>query len=200
MKPRKKQPEVTRQALLEAAGTAFGRGGYAGSALGEIVDAAGVTKGALFHHFPDKRSLAKAWIGERLAAEIDAGWAQPLAEVVSLSGLKQWCRARIDGLAPAAAFSTLAALAAELGKTEPALAAELEAVFVSLRQALAAMFERGREEGWIFRAVKPANEAAMLVAVLAGIAVVGAVGGSAALASVAAPVDDYLETLRAEAG
>jgi AcrR family transcriptional regulator len=186
--------------LLEAAGVAFGRGGYAGSALGEIVGAAGVTKGALFHHFPDKRSLAKAWIGESLAAEIDASWAQPLAEVASLGGLKQWCRTRIDGLEPAAAFSTLAALAAELGKTEPALAAELEAVFASLRQALAAMFERGREDGWIFRAVKPANEAAMLVAVLAGIAVVGAAGGSAALAAVAAPVEDYIETLRAQVG
>jgi len=200
MNQRKKQPEITRLALLEAAGAAFARGGYAGSALGEIVAAAGVTKGALFHHFPDKRSLAKAWIDERLAAEIDTMWVRPLGAVVSLGDIKQWCRGRIGGFGPADGFSTLAALAGELGKTEPLLAAELEAVFANLRRAVAEMFERGRQDGWIFPAVKPASEAALLVAVLTGFAVVGAVADRAVLQSAAATLDDYLDTLRAQVG
>lgn len=47
----------TKRALLESATTLFTDHGYAGTSLDEVVAAARVTKGALYHHFPSKLAL-----------------------------------------------------------------------------------------------------------------------------------------------
>ena len=47
----------TRAALLTAATSLFAERGYAGVALEEVVRRAGVTRGALYHHFDGKRAL-----------------------------------------------------------------------------------------------------------------------------------------------
>jgi len=52
--------EQTRGALLDAAGRAFAAGGYASTSLAEVASAARVTKGAVYHHFSDKRALFEA--------------------------------------------------------------------------------------------------------------------------------------------
>jgi len=185
---------------MVAAGDGFARYGYAGTGLGWIVTGAGLTKGALFHHFPDKRSLAKAWLDERLADEIEALWVRPLAEADSLTGLKRICRTRIADLEPGDATFTLAALAAELGRQDEILASALESIFDAWRDAVAGVFERGRAAGGVFGSVKPAAEAAMLVALVTGIAVQTAVVKDAALRQTClTSVEDYLDTLRATA-
>lgn len=183
---------------MVAAGAGFSRDGYAGTGLGSIVAEAGLTKGALFHHFPDKRSLAKAWLDESLAAEIDALWVQPLARADSLAELKRLCRTRITELQPGDATFTLAALAAEMGRQDEVLALALESIFDAWRNAVGAVFERGRTAGGVFRSVKPAAEAAMLVALVAGIAVQTAVVKDTALRQIClTSLEDYLDTLRA---
>ncbi|MGQ4490163.1 TetR/AcrR family transcriptional regulator [Streptomyces sp. 372A] len=52
--------ERTRRRLIEAAAELFTRSGYASATLGRIAAAAGVTKGALYFHFPSKEALADA--------------------------------------------------------------------------------------------------------------------------------------------
>jgi AcrR family transcriptional regulator len=47
----------TKRALLENATELFTDHGYAGTSLDEVVAAARVTKGALYHHFPSKLAL-----------------------------------------------------------------------------------------------------------------------------------------------
>lgn len=54
--------ETTRQKLLDAAIDLFSEVGYAAAGLGEIIGRAGMTKGALYHHFDSKEALATAII------------------------------------------------------------------------------------------------------------------------------------------
>jgi AcrR family transcriptional regulator len=67
--------ESTRGALIEAARGLFAEHGYAGVGTEEIVRTAGVTRGALYHHFDGKRELFAAVyeqveieLAERIAA------------------------------------------------------------------------------------------------------------------------------------
>ena len=54
--------EATRQRILDAAMDLFSEVGYAAAGLGEIIERAGMTKGALYHHFDSKEALATAII------------------------------------------------------------------------------------------------------------------------------------------
>lgn len=197
MKQSKKQPQVTRQALLAAAGEGFARTGYIGTGLGTVVAAAGVTKGALFHHFPDKQALALAWIDECLAPEVEAHWLAPLRDADGLSTLRDVCRLRLDGLRPGDATATLAALAAELGVRDTVLGGRLEGIYDHWREAIAGLLERGQASGGVHRSIKPEAEAAFLVAVVAGTSVTAAwMPERTALRRCATALEDYLETLR----
>ena len=63
MKSKRTQAErtaATRAALIDAARGLFTARGYAGVSAEEIVAAAGVSRGALYHHFEDKRGLFRA--------------------------------------------------------------------------------------------------------------------------------------------
>ncbi|MBW6421816.1 TetR/AcrR family transcriptional regulator [Rhizobium sp. XQZ8] len=65
----RERTDATRTALLDAARSLFVEKGYAETATPEIVAKAEVTRGALYHHFPDKKALFWAVI-EREAGQV----------------------------------------------------------------------------------------------------------------------------------
>jgi AcrR family transcriptional regulator len=72
--PRRSQQDrshATRAALVTTARGLFAERGYAQVPAAEIVTAAGVTRGALYHHFADKRQLFRA-VFEQLEGEVTA--------------------------------------------------------------------------------------------------------------------------------
>ncbi len=66
---RAERSQATRDALVAAAQRLFGARGYANVGTEEIVHAAGVTRGALYHHFRDKGELMEA-VFEQVEAEL----------------------------------------------------------------------------------------------------------------------------------
>lgn len=61
--------DTTRAALMAAARDLFLHRGYAATGTPDIVSAAGLTRGALYHHFEDKTALFLA-VAEQLAQEV----------------------------------------------------------------------------------------------------------------------------------
>jgi AcrR family transcriptional regulator len=84
-------PEQTRKALIDSALKLFGERGYAVTSVQEITEAAGVTKGAFYHHFESKEDLLRLIHDEfldlqlailRLALEADEDPAARLRELL----------------------------------------------------------------------------------------------------------------------
>ncbi|HEY3983094.1 TetR/AcrR family transcriptional regulator [Cedecea sp.] len=67
---RKKNPTRLHQQLLESAATIAGRDGIAALSLNAVAREAGVSKGGLLHHFPNKQTLIFA-LFERLLAVME---------------------------------------------------------------------------------------------------------------------------------
>ena len=57
---RERQAEATRQQLIDVARQLFTERGYAGTSVEDIIERAGVARGALYHHFPGKDALFAA--------------------------------------------------------------------------------------------------------------------------------------------
>ena len=92
--------EATRQRLVAAARELFGARGYAGVGTEEIVRAAGVSRGALYHQFRDKADLFAA-VAEEVEAEVAERIAAGAAEATSdpLAGLRVGARLFLDACA-----------------------------------------------------------------------------------------------------
>lgn len=79
--PRRTRPEMiaeTRAKLIAAGRRAFGEQGYAAASMDDFTAAAGLTRGALYHHFGGKKGLFEA-----VVREIDAEMATRLATIVA---------------------------------------------------------------------------------------------------------------------
>lgn len=83
-RPRKEMIAETRAKLITAARHAFGTIGYAEASMDDFTASAGLTRGALYHHFGDKKGLLEA-----VVAEIDAEMFARL-KVVSTSADTVW--------------------------------------------------------------------------------------------------------------
>ena len=96
--PRRSQQErsrATREALVATARRLFAERGYAHVPAEEIVTAAGVTRGALYHHFDDKQQLFRAVLEElegEVPAEVAAAPDRPTGMVVGLGRFLDVCQ------------------------------------------------------------------------------------------------------------
>jgi AcrR family transcriptional regulator len=88
---------ATRRALLSRAQELFAQRGYADVSLDEICRRARVTKGALYHHFRDKRDLFRA-----VCVRVEEDWVAKTLAVASaepdpFGRLQLGCQSSLDG-------------------------------------------------------------------------------------------------------
>jgi AcrR family transcriptional regulator len=87
---------ATRDRLVEAGREAFGARGYEGASIAEVLDAAGVAKGALYHHFATKAALFDAVL-DRVVQELAQAAADHARRAEGpINGLKAGCAAWLE--------------------------------------------------------------------------------------------------------
>ena len=80
--PRNKYPEQTVEKILDAAAALFAEKGYQSTTLQDIIDATGLSKGAVYYHFRSKEEIARK-VGDRMGDEM---W-EPLRRIREAAGL-----------------------------------------------------------------------------------------------------------------
>ena len=94
--PKTRDYERTHQRLLATARRLFAVDGYGDTGTPALVEAAGLTRGALYHHYADKKALFRAVVEEierEILAEIEA---RATAETDPWRGLLAGCHAFLD--------------------------------------------------------------------------------------------------------
>lgn len=137
---RSNDPEGMRNRVLDVAAVAFQTTGYGATSMHDIVRAAGVTGGALYHHFPSKKMLAISVIRERVAREIGATWLAAVREASDArSGILSVFETVIAALDDAGRVQgcPLNNLALELSLADPDFAAAVTVEYDAWRDAIA---------------------------------------------------------------
>jgi AcrR family transcriptional regulator len=93
MGTRVEQGQATRAALIQVATELFAAHGYEATAIPAILQAAGVSRGALYHHFESKEALFEAVL-ESVEADVMARASRAAAAARDpLEGLRRGCAA-----------------------------------------------------------------------------------------------------------
>jgi AcrR family transcriptional regulator len=154
----------TRSTLLQAAAETFSDRGYAASSLQDIADRQAVSKGALYFHFPSKKALALAVIGEheerwrRLVEELRPKHPRAIRLLLELSW-EMARRSRHDVLTRAAIRLQL-----ERNLISPAVPRP----FVGWIPQVAELLRETREQGDLLPGLDPDDIARFIVAAFSG--------------------------------
>jgi len=170
-KPRFRDPERTRERLLQAGYRAVYRSGFQSASIDAILAATNVTKGALYYHFESKEALGYAIVEEVLAKLPRDRWLLPLERskdkdpIDALIGIVRAIPARprdVKGGCP------LVNLAQEMSQLDEQFRKRLERIFRAWQEGIATALRRGQDEGTVRRDLVPEETASFLIAMVEG--------------------------------
>src|SRR3954462_11573749 len=197
-----KAPEATRRKILEAAFAEFYRHGFQGGSLNRIVESAGTTKGALFHHFPQgKQQLGYAVLDEIIGPILQHRWLEPLRYSADpVTELKTKFRELIQEDISTGHFvqgCPLNNLAQEMSPLDEGFRSRIDRLYAEWRRAYADVFSAAIKAGKMKQNIVPADVAALIVASQMGIWGTGKSSRSPELMAQAGDaVASYLESLK----
>jgi AcrR family transcriptional regulator len=148
------------------------RRGYQGASLDAILSKAGVTKGALYHHFPDKVSLGLAVVDEVVKGLLLERWLGRLRRPTGdpLTVLQWILRHRATNPSPdeIELGCPLNNLAQEMSPLDERFRRAINATFDAWRDGFARTLERGQADGTVRRDVDAKKVASFIVAAVEG--------------------------------
>jgi TetR/AcrR family transcriptional repressor of nem operon len=168
-RPAPRDPERTRERLLQAAFCEVYRSGFQSAGLNAILAAAGVTKGALYHHFGSKEALGYAIVEEIIAPDNRGQWLGPLENcedpIDALIGTVRELSVQpevVRGGCP------LINLAQEMSPLDAGFRQRLATIFRHWQDGVAAALRDGQNHGKVRRDLEPAQAAGLLIAMVEG--------------------------------
>lgn len=199
LRPTLRQPDVTRTRLLECAYAEIHQRGFRSASLDSILLRAGVTKGALYHHFDNKNALGYAVVDELLRPFMQNYWL-PLLEAddpiaASIAGIKKRRdKVKANLLAYGCPFNNLAQ---EMSPIDEGFRSRLQGILDDWRHALAAALERGKASGKVRVDVNTPAAAIFIISALEGVIGMGKASQSSTLYEQGLRgLIEYLERLR----
>ena len=171
IRERSEDGDETRQALLDSAFEEIHEYGYQAASLSRILKKAGVTKGALYHHFGSKEGLGFAVIDEIIEPIKMARWIEPLEQtddpIAFMNGILSEAAEELSEELIRKGCP-LGNLTQEMAPINEAFRIRLEQIYVKWRTALQGAFERGKAAGTVAESVDSEKAAFMVLAGLEG--------------------------------
>lgn len=200
MGTRTRNPDQTRQQLLEAAFGEIHANGYTAASVERILERSGVTKGALYHHFGSKKALALAVLdGMVRPMVVDSFLVPVLAADNPIDGLQAALKAKVGSVTQEeiTCGCPLNNLAQEMSATDDDFHQHIEEIYAVQRVTIAEALARGVEAGTVRHDVQPDDVATFIVAAIAGSAGFAKSCQDVAVAHTTIRVMcEFLETLR----
>ncbi|HEX9891212.1 MAG TPA: TetR/AcrR family transcriptional regulator [Actinomycetota bacterium] len=159
--------EETRHRILEAASRAFAERGYAGTSFADLMAATGLTKGALYFHFPSKDALAMAAFGHAQEKWVAAVLAASDPQAPAADQLEAMLRAAVRFHETEPDARCVARLCFELGE-QPEHRPYLVPYLSTWEEMVSALIRRAQDEGDYRPDVDPGAAARVAVAAFIG--------------------------------
>ncbi|MCI0409728.1 MAG: TetR/AcrR family transcriptional regulator [Acidobacteria bacterium] len=161
----RRNPQRTRERLLQAAFQEVYRSGFRGADLETILDRAGVTKGALYHHFRSKEALGYALVDEVILGVIRDKWFRPLQgsknSIDALIGVVQSTSLRPEHIQCGCPLNNLAQ---EMSPLDEGFRKRLAKIFKEWHDGIATALREGQKRGMVRGDVDPDETATFLIA------------------------------------
>jgi TetR/AcrR family transcriptional regulator, transcriptional repressor for nem operon len=159
--------DAMRQRILDAAFPEIYRNGFQAASLNAIAAAAGVSKGALFHHFAGKQALGYALLDEVVARFLRDRWLAPLAQTADPLSDIQACFRRNIGEDVASGSVPLGCplnnLAQEMSPLDEGFRTRIDRLYTAWRHDVAQALERGQRAGTVRGDADPRGVATLVV-------------------------------------
>jgi TetR/AcrR family transcriptional regulator, transcriptional repressor for nem operon len=144
--------DTTRELILQAAFEEIHRNGFQAASLNAILEHTGLTKGALYHHFPTKQALGLAVVDELIAPQFEVGIFAPLRESTQpIQAMLAQLDAHVAQIGPETVRlgCPLNNLMQEMSGIDPSFKARLEGLINQWRESVADALRRGQRQGVI---------------------------------------------------
>ena len=168
-KPRFRDPERTREELLQAAFREVYRSSFQSAGIDTILAATNVSKGALYYHFDSKEALGYAIVEEIIAKLVRDRWLRPLLSngqpIDILIGIVRRTPVRPEDVR---AGCPLLNLAQEMSPLDEQFRKRLERIFLAWREGVATLLRKGQSQGTVRRDLNPDEAASFLIAMVEG--------------------------------
>ncbi|MFJ8436261.1 ScbR family autoregulator-binding transcription factor [Kitasatospora sp. NPDC094019] len=162
--PKQDRAARTRQLVLTAAAELFASGGFRRTSVQEVADRVGMTKGAVYFHYPTKEALAVAVVEQHYAR-----WPLLLAAVTAEGhGPLGTAERLLAGAALAFRDDIVVRAGTRLQVERPQIDAELPTPYVDWTDLLAGLLAAAEALGELRAEVSPRAAARSLVAALFG--------------------------------
>ena len=170
-KRKARDPERTRERLLQAAFREIHRSGFQSAGIDTILATTDVTKGALYYHFESKEALGYAVVEEKIAKLTRDRWLRPMrseGEAIDiLIGVVRRIPARPQDVR---AGCPLLLLAQEMSPLDEQFRKRLERIFLDWQEGVATLLRKGKSQGTVRRELNPDEAANFLIATVEGYA------------------------------